>query len=85
MFSFLAKFWNNFSASLINLLARLVDLLPDSPFVIIDNSAISSYLPTLNYFVPITEIIAILEIWLVAITTYYLFSVALRWIKVIES
>lgn len=59
-------------------------LLPPSPFKILDNSPIAKYLPTLNYFIPISEIVLSAEIWLVAIGLYYIYQIALRWLKVIE-
>lgn len=59
-------------------------LLPNSPFKIIDNSPISEFLPTLNYFLPISEMIVISESWLTAVGIYYLVQIALRWIKAIE-
>lgn len=56
-------------------------LLPPSPFGLIDNSPIKEFLPTLNYFLPISEIVLVLETWVTAIGFYYLYSIVLRWIK----
>jgi hypothetical protein len=59
-------------------------LLPDSPFKVINNSPIAEYLPTINYFIPISEMLTIGEAWLVAVGTYYLYQAILRWINFIE-
>ena len=64
-------------------LSGLVSILPNSPFVALSNSAISKYLPTLNYFIPVNEIISIGETWLVAIGVYYIYQAVLRWTKAI--
>ena len=42
------------------------------------------YLGYLNYFLPISQIIAIGEAWLVAIGLFYAYQIILRWIKAIE-
>lgn len=60
-------------------------LLPVSPFNAFINSFGSiPYLDILNWFVPVSEALAIGEAWLAAITTYYTVSLILRWIKAIE-
>ena len=38
----------------------------------------------INYFLPISELAAILVVWLVAIGAYYMASVVLRWIKAVS-
>ena len=65
-------------------LGSILDILPDSPFTAIDNSPISEYIGYINWIVPMTEIIAILQVWVVAIATYYLVVIVLRWIKAIQ-
>lgn len=59
-------------------------ILPDSPF--------QSFLKTLgtipglgylNYFVPVAEMVVILEAWLAAIAIFYIYQLVLRWIKLI--
>lgn len=60
-------------------------LLPDSPFQFVMNySEISEYLPAANYVLPISEALAIFQLWSVAVAAYYLYSVILRWVKAIE-
>ena len=41
-------------------------------------------LGTLNYFVPVSEMIAIGEAWTVCVTVFYLYQAALRFVKMIE-
>lgn len=82
----------NFFVDLINYLIKglgsvlslIFSILPTSPFVILDNSVIADYLPYINYFVPLNEVIVILQAWLLAIGSYYIYQIALRWIKAIE-
>lgn len=63
---------------------QIVSLLPLSPF----RSFIETWEPpagvrVLAWFVPIGAILDILAMWLVAISSFYLISVLLRWLKVI--
>lgn len=63
----------------------LVNFLPTSPF-----RKIMSYIGTIPYmeeiawFVPIQEIVLLLMYWGTAITIYYGYMIALRWVKAIE-
>lgn len=82
----------NFIIGLINLIIKalgsvlgfIFSILPKSPFKYIDNTPIAKFLPTLNFFIPVNEIVVISEIWLLAIGTYYLYHIILRWIKAIQ-
>lgn len=65
------------------ILSWVVNLLPASPFQLIDNSPIQPFIATFNWFVPLNTIIAILELWLIAVGTYYLYMVILRWVKLL--
>lgn len=65
-------------------LKAVVNLLPNSPFHLIDNSPIAEYLGYINYFVPFDFIVATLQIWLMAVGCYYLYSAILRWVKAIK-
>lgn len=60
--------------------------LPSSPFESYIN-AVSSipFLGWLNWFVPVAQIIAIGQAWLVAIGLFYTVQAILRWIKVVQS
>lgn len=59
--------------------------LPESPFrAFISSLQTLPYLSVLNWFLPVSEMLAILQIWLVAVTAYYVISMLARWVRVIE-
>ena len=67
-----------------NALEWLVSLLPDSPFILLDDSPIQPYLRYINWIVPVDFILNTLTAWLLAVAGYYCWSVELRWIKAID-
>lgn len=74
----LNSLWNSLSDFAIN-------ALPTSPF----RGKIYAigelpYMGWLNWFIPVGWIIDTMLLWLGAISIYYLYSVILRWIKVIR-
>lgn len=78
------EIWNWICDTLYELLKSIIDLLPDSPFQMLDNSPISKYLVYINYFVDFAFIVDTLTLWLVAVAGYYTYSVILRMIKTID-
>lgn len=71
-------------ALFVGLLALVMAFLPSSPFQMVINSISSiPYLNYLNWFFPVTEAVAVVEVWVVAIGIYYLYSAIMRWIKII--
>lgn len=71
-------------ASVLNL---VFSFLPDSPFLSIVttlDASIGDYLSYLNWFIPIPKMLGILAIWLSAMLIYYIYSVVMRWLKMIE-
>lgn len=78
------EIWNWICDTLYDLLKGIIDLLPDSPFQMLDNSPISKYLVYINYFVDFAFIVDTLTLWLVAVAGYYTYSVILRMIKTID-
>lgn len=73
--------------SLVSFAVSVVNLFPESPFVILDELSQSDFytwLQYLNWFVPVSSFVTILETWLTGIALYYVYQIALRWIKVIE-
>ena len=61
------------------------DLLPLSPFIHFNRIAIdNAVLGGIAWLVPLAEIIALLQAWLVAIATWYIAKIGLRWIKMIQ-
>lgn len=78
------EIWNWICDTLYELLKSIIDLLPDSPFQMLNNSPISKYLVYINYFVDFQFIVDTLTLWLVAVAGYYTYSVILRMIKTID-
>jgi hypothetical protein len=78
------EIWNWICDTLYDLLKSIIDLLPDSPFQMLDNSPISKYLVYINYFVDFQFIVDTLTLWLFAVAGYYTYSVILRMIKTID-
>lgn len=71
-------------AIFIGLLALVMAFLPSSPFELATNSIMTiPYLNHLNWFFPVTECVTVMEVWLVAVGVYYLYSAIMRWIKII--
>lgn len=70
---------------LIEIANLLLSFLPDSPFTVyIDAIEKIPELGMLNYFLPISEMIAIGESWLVCVGIFYLYQAVLRFVKLIE-
>lgn len=67
-----------------NIFSWVLNLLPDSPFALLDNSTIAPYLKSLNWVVPIDFMISTMEIWLSAIAIYYVYQAVLRWARAIS-
>lgn len=61
------------------------EYMPKSPFINItaDNSKIYTYMCYLNWFVPFNLLIDTFNLILVALVTYYLISILLRWLKIL--
>lgn len=70
------------------ILSVLTAILPTSPFkmdiITRMNESISQYLGGLNWLIPIPNLMTITTYWLMAIAGYYVISVAMRWVKMIE-
>lgn len=63
----------------------VLGLLPHSPFTQIQAflSPIEPYLGYLNWFVPVNWILSVMSLWLTAVGLFYLYSVIMRWTKLI--
>lgn len=63
---------------------KLVEVLPRSPFTEAIN-ALSEvpYLGYLNWFFPVRGCLQVLGLWLSAYGLYLLYSIVMRWVKVI--
>lgn len=65
-------------------LATVLSVLPHSPFQqYIKIFKDLPYLSTLNWFFPISDMVTVGLVWLSAIALFYIYSVIMRWIKLI--
>ncbi len=66
------------------ILSKIFFFLPQSPFRnALDNFTDNEILQYVNWFIPISEILGILALWLTAIIGFYAYQIILRWIKAI--
>lgn len=65
------------------LISFIMNLLPDSPFKMLDNSPIASYLKYINFFIPVGLMLDALFLFLAAFAIFYFYQIALRWIKAV--
>lgn len=64
---------------------KILSILPDSPFQALSSiPEVQEVLGYVNYFVPISFFLSVLQLWLAAIGVFYLWQVILRLIKAIE-
>lgn len=64
--------------------SKILGMLPHSPFrSFIDGWIAPDYLGWLNWFIPVTQILDILTVWLVSVGLFYLYSIIMRWVKMI--
>lgn len=78
-------FFNYVGQQFSNLGETIINALPSSPIVWLEaNTQIKQYLKWVNWFIPIYQMIPVLEAWLVCVICYYVIQVILRWIKVVE-
>lgn len=71
-------------AIFIALIGLILAFLPSSPFQMIATSFTNiPYLSYLNWFFPVTECVAVMEVWLSAVAVYYVYSAIMRWVKII--
>ena len=80
----LLKLFQGIIDGLASLLGTIINVLPGSPFnglkAVVMDSKLFRYLA---YVIPVPQIIALLEAWLVAIAVYYLYMAVLRWSKAV--
>lgn len=86
MYSFIIRTINLLIKGIGLVVTAVFSVLPDSPFqkYIIENSIITKYVGMINYFLPVAEILVVMEAWCVAISIFYVVQIVLRWIKAIE-
>ena len=63
---------------------KILDLLPTSPFQeFVTQFSSLPYLGWLNWFFPVGDCLVVMAAWLVAVALFYLYSIAMRWLKMI--
>lgn len=75
------------TAALIAFAIHVVNLLPPSPFLILEDMVEDEFadiLEMVNWFIPFGTLVGILEVWLSGVLIYYAVQIVLRWVKVIE-
>lgn len=79
---------NSFLQGLVDAVNFLISWLPDSPFKepieAMRTSIGSDMLGYLNFFLPVSEFLAVVSMWLAAVLMYYAVSIVLRWAKAIS-
>lgn len=66
------------------LIDNIVHLLPQSPFAeFLDEFSDLPALGYLNWFFPVRDCLRVMVAWLAAIALFYLYSVIMRWVKMI--
>lgn len=62
----------------------IINFLPGSPFkALVGSFSNIPYLQYLNWFVPITEMLAVMQAWLAVVAIYYVYSGLMRIIRLI--
>lgn len=74
----------NINQAFDGLINGLLELLPASPFAdFIDQFASLPWLGVLNWFFPVRQCLIVMTAWLAAITLFYVYSIVMRWVKMI--
>lgn len=84
IWDFIIDIFNMLIKGVSELAKLLVMILPNSPFITLNNSGVIKYMGWLNWLIPVSTMISIGIGWLSAISVYYIVSVGLRWAKVID-
>jgi hypothetical protein len=75
------------SAAGVSFITKILGFLPDSPFLLLEdlsNTDFYTWIQFLNWFIPIGTFVSILEVWVAGICVYYVYQIALRWVKAIS-
>ena len=63
---------------------KILNLLPLSPFQeFIEQFRSLPYLGWLNWFFPVGDCLVVMAVWLGAVGLFYLYSIVMRWLKMI--
>lgn len=85
MSGFFSDLYNQFTAAAIAVLTKIINLLPDSPFIFLSQTPeIYKVLKVVNWVIPFDFVVSTFGLWLSAIAVYYAYSVILRFFKAID-
>ena len=74
----------NLSDAFNGIINSIIQLLPVSPFApFVEQFASLPFLGYLNWFFPVRGCLTVMAAWLAAIVLFYLYSVIMRWVKLI--
>lgn len=74
----------DFSQAWNGIMQRIMEVLPTSPFQdFIDDFSNLPYLGYLNWFFPVRGVLAVMAAWLGAIALFLIYSIIMRWVKMI--
>lgn len=76
------ELFNGLISGLGAVVGGILSILPSSPFTFVSNID-NSVLTALNWIIPISSIVAHLELYLLAVIVYYGLRIVLRWVKVV--
>lgn len=78
------ELYGNILNLITTLASYVLNIFPRSPFrVVIDSWNVPTQLGWLNWFFPVSGVLNVIAVWLVAVSAYYLVSVIARWVKII--
>lgn len=78
----MADIWSAIAGIINSILSFVFSFLPPSPFKgMFTAMADNEILQYLNWFVPVSDFVAMLSVWLGAIIVFYAYQIVLRWIK----
>ena len=75
------------SSTLIEYAVKVVNLLPESPFVgleELDGAEFAQIMAYVNWFIPFGFISRVFGAWLGCVAVYQVIQVVLRWLKVVQ-
>lgn len=79
----MAEFFNQLMEKVKDTLITVLPVSPFSTFFANFETINHEWLGWLNWIVPVNEILDVVAVWLIAIALFYIYSIAMRWIKMI--
>lgn len=77
--------WQSITSAVYSLIQAMINVLPDSPFdTLAQIPEVTTIVKWLNWVVPIQFFLSSMAAWLSAISIYYIYSVIMKWIKLVS-